>query len=83
MTRSLSARAAIVSIVIFMTFMLAWHFPNRVAWRSEEYGAMHFGEYTDTIIGNEYTTRYRDAWDHACDRTQHGKPIELSPEDSH
>ncbi|MCE2853370.1 MAG: non-lysosomal glucosylceramidase [Chloroflexaceae bacterium] len=46
-----------------VTFMLTWHFPNRVAWRSEEYGAMHFGEYTDTIIGNEYTTRYRDAWD--------------------
>ena len=21
--------------------------------------------------------RYRDAWDHACDRTPHGKPIEL------
>jgi nitrile hydratase accessory protein len=25
--------------------------------------------------------RYRDAWDHACDRTPHGKPIELRPED--
>ncbi|NPU12811.1 MULTISPECIES: nitrile hydratase accessory protein [Bradyrhizobium] len=25
--------------------------------------------------------RYRDAWDHAADRTPHGKPIELSPED--
>ena len=21
--------------------------------------------------------RYRDAWDHACDRTPHGEPIEL------
>ncbi len=45
------------------TIMLSWHFPNRVAWRSEEYGAMHFGEYTDTIVGNEYTQRFRDAWD--------------------
>jgi nitrile hydratase accessory protein len=26
-------------------------------------------------------TRYRDAWDRAADRTPHGKPIELTPED--
>jgi nitrile hydratase accessory protein len=26
-------------------------------------------------------TRYRDAWDHAADRTPHGSPIELRPED--
>jgi nitrile hydratase accessory protein len=26
-------------------------------------------------------TRYRDAWDHAADRTPHGKPIELTAED--
>jgi len=26
-------------------------------------------------------TRYRNAWDHACDRTPHGKPIELQPSD--
>ena len=25
--------------------------------------------------------RYRHAWDHAADRTPHGKPIELKPED--
>ena len=25
--------------------------------------------------------RYHDAWDHACDRTPHGKPIELQPDD--
>ena len=25
--------------------------------------------------------RYRDAWDRAADRTPHGKPIELKPED--
>ena len=25
--------------------------------------------------------RYRDAWDHACDRTPHGQPIELREED--
>ena len=26
-------------------------------------------------------TRYRDAWDHAADRTPHGTPIELRPQD--
>ena len=26
-------------------------------------------------------TRYRDAWDHAADRTPHGTPIVLQPED--
>ena len=25
--------------------------------------------------------RYRDAWDHAYDRTPHGQPIELRPDD--
>jgi len=25
--------------------------------------------------------RYRDAWDHACDRTPHGQPIELRVDD--
>jgi len=25
--------------------------------------------------------RYREAWDHAADRTPHGEPIELRPED--
>ncbi|MDB5503403.1 MAG: putative metal chaperone involved in Fenitrile hydratase activation GTPase of family [Tardiphaga sp.] len=25
--------------------------------------------------------RYRNAWDHAADRTPHGMPIELTPED--
>jgi nitrile hydratase accessory protein len=25
--------------------------------------------------------RYRDAWDRACDRTPHGQPIELQPQD--
>ena len=29
----------------------------------------------------EILHRYRDAWDHAADRTPHGSPIVLSPED--
>ena len=28
-------------------------------------------------------TRYQEAWDHAADRTPHGQPIELRPEDFH
>ena len=30
---------------------------------------------------SETLHRYRDAWDHAADRTPHGTPIELRPED--
>ena len=29
----------------------------------------------------EELARYRQAWDHAADRTPHGRPIELRPED--
>ena len=30
---------------------------------------------------SEELARYRDAWDHAADRTPHGAPIELTPQD--
>ena len=33
------------------------------------------------VASSETLTRYRDAWDHAADRTRHGSPIELRPED--
>jgi nitrile hydratase accessory protein len=33
------------------------------------------------VASAETLTRYRDAWDHAADRTPHGAPIELRPED--
>jgi nitrile hydratase accessory protein len=33
------------------------------------------------VASPEMLTRYRDAWDHAADRTPHGSPIELRPED--
>lgn len=39
-------------------FILAWHFPNRTDWNN----AWNFG-YRGSIIGNHYTTLYRDAWD--------------------
>jgi nitrile hydratase accessory protein len=33
------------------------------------------------VATSETQIRYRDAWDHAADRTPHGSPIELKPED--
>jgi nitrile hydratase accessory protein len=33
------------------------------------------------VTTSETLLRYRDAWDHAADRTPHGMPIELRPED--
>ncbi|HEX3862156.1 MAG TPA: nitrile hydratase accessory protein [Stellaceae bacterium] len=33
------------------------------------------------VTTSETLHRYRDAWDHAADRTPHGLPIELQPED--
>jgi nitrile hydratase accessory protein len=33
------------------------------------------------VTTSETLHRYRDAWDHAADRTPHGQPIELRPED--
>ena len=33
------------------------------------------------VTDSAMLARYRDAWDHAADRTPHGTPIELKPED--
>lgn len=33
------------------------------------------------VAGAEVLARYRDAWDHAADRTPHGLPIELRADD--
>ena len=33
------------------------------------------------VASSETQHRYREAWDHAADRTPHGLPIELRPED--
>lgn len=33
------------------------------------------------IVDRETLARYVDAWDHAADRTPHGAPIELRPDD--
>ena len=33
------------------------------------------------VASRKTLSRYRDAWDHAADRTPHGSPIVLGPED--
>lgn len=33
------------------------------------------------VASGEMLARYRDAWDRAAGRTQHGQPIQLSPDD--
>jgi nitrile hydratase accessory protein len=33
------------------------------------------------VTSSQTLARYRSAWDHAADRTPHGQPIELRPED--
>ena len=47
----------------------------------------HWLNTLERLVGEKGVTdgatlaRYRDAWDHAADRTPHGTPIELRPED--
>jgi non-lysosomal glucosylceramidase len=41
-----------------VTFLLAWHFPNRYTWTPA-----HTPPSGDDRIGNHYTTRYADAWE--------------------
>ena len=36
---------------------------------------------TKGVATSDTLHRYRDSWDHAADRTPHGSPIELRPED--
>lgn len=35
------------------------------------------------VASSETLHRYRHAWEHACDRTPHGQPIELAAGDFH
>lgn len=42
-----------------LTFLLAWHFPNRLTWTPEKAGL------ESPVIGNYYATVYADAWDAA------------------
>ena len=47
-----------------VTFLLTWHFPNRMTWTPGEDDCGVDGSCGDpNWIGNFYTTLYRDAWD--------------------
>jgi uncharacterized protein (DUF608 family) len=48
------------------TFLITWSFPNRLAWRSEDY-KLDQGEYTTAIVGNHYTEQHPDPWRTALD----------------
>lgn len=69
---SLSASVHIPSgDTVAVTFLLAWHFPNRMSWdqtrRCEEEDAKccrcDDAGISKDLIGNYYTTQYLDAWD--------------------
>ena len=50
-----------------VTFMLTWHFPNRVTW-TPAHGAGTCSKPGDCVdprdnVGNYYCTKYKDAWD--------------------
>lgn len=44
-------------------FLISWSFPNRHAWLSTKDGDMSEAPYSTDVVGNHYSTLYRDAWD--------------------
>ena len=55
-----------------LTFIIAWHFPNRVnTWNSEE-------EVAGKWLGNEYALRFADAWDAARYAAQNLKRLDAA-----
>lgn len=50
-----------------VTFLLTWSLPSRRAWRSEEYGGINLGQYTDDVVGNYYSTVWPNSWQTAID----------------
>ncbi|MGB2820530.1 MAG: GH116 family glycosyl-hydrolase, partial [Phycisphaerae bacterium] len=49
-----------------VTFLLAWHFPNRYTWTRRKTPKGHgddVGLHPEDRVGNYYATRYADAWD--------------------
>ena len=68
----MASLAAQVSIPPFgqqkVTFLLAWHFPNRYTWTPSlqnccQDQAEGSCDCSEDRVGNYYTTQYRDAWD--------------------
>jgi non-lysosomal glucosylceramidase len=55
-----------------ITFIIAWHFPNRKSWTPREGSCCD----EENTIGNFYTTQARDAWHAARRFTAQLKPLE-------
>jgi uncharacterized protein (DUF608 family) len=49
-----------------VTFVLAWHFPNRRGWGVRNEATLSYGTGNRDLpetVGNHYTTQFKDAWD--------------------
>lgn len=46
---------------VAITFLLTWHFPNRLSWRTPSHNPETSGPLQH--VGNYYTTQFDDAWD--------------------
>lgn len=49
-----------------ITFLLAWHFPNRRGWGVRNEPSLSYGtgvRDNPDVVGNHYTTQFADAWD--------------------
>jgi nitrile hydratase accessory protein len=61
----------------------------KVAVDSDDSDTTYYGHWLGALedllahkgIGSAETARWRDAWQHAANRTPHGKPIELQADD--
>jgi non-lysosomal glucosylceramidase len=58
-----------------VTFLLTWHFPNRLSWRVPERNPQTWDSEL-RWIGNYYTTRYEDAWQAAIEVANHLEDLE-------
>ena len=65
-----------------VTFLVAWSFPNRRAWRSEEYGGIDLGEYAKEIVGNAYSVAHPDSWQTAVDVANRSEELEQATVDT-
>ena len=90
--KTLPARL-LAGVAFVLIFFIGAPFPlivlgaGLIGWWSTRYGSTAFkggehGASQGVVVADADTlARYHDAWDHAADRTPHGLPIELKPED--
>ena len=59
-----------------VTFLLTWHFPNRITWKEAGLNHPQSPIQAGTRIGNYYTTRFADAWEAAVYAAAHLESLE-------